>query len=71
MRKERNQVEMEDLARQKELAGSQERNRLHRAMRNGAWIIAVPHRLNGTDLSREELRGNFCLRYRLMSQDIP
>ena len=41
------------------------------AMMNGAWTIAVPHRLNGTDLSREELRDNLRLRYRLMPRDIP
>ena len=63
-------VELGDLARQKELAGGQEKNRLHRATRNGTWLSAVPHRLNGTDLSREEFRDNLCLRYRLIPQDI-
>ena len=38
---------------------------------NGAWLIAVPHRLNGTELSQEELRDNLRLRYGLMPQDIP
>ena len=47
-RKERKHVDMEDLARGKELADCQERNRLHRAMSNGVWFSAVPHRLNGT-----------------------
>ena len=64
-------VELGDLARQKELAGGQERKRLHRATRNGAWLSAVPHHLNGTELSREELRHNICLKYGLMPQDIP
>ena len=64
-------VELGELARQKELAGGQERNRLHRATRNGVWISYVPHRLNSTDLSREEFRDNLCLRYRLVPQDIP
>ena len=32
---------------------------------------AVPHRLNGMELSREEFRDNLCLRYELMPQDIP
>ena len=39
--------------------------------RNGAWLSAVPHRLNGTELSREEFRDNPRLRYGLMPQDIP
>ena len=62
---------MEELARRKELAGGQERNCLHREMRNGAWLSAVPHRLNGTELSWEEFRDNFCLRYGMMPLDIP
>ena len=52
-------------------AGRQEKNRLHRATRNGAWLSAVPHFLNGTELSREEFRDNLRLRYGLMPQDIP
>ena len=56
---------------QKELAGGQERNHLYRAMRNGAWLISVPHRLNGTELYRKKLRDNLRLRYELMPQDIP
>ena len=64
-------VDLGELARQKELAGGQERNRLHRSTRNGAWLSAVPHRLNVTDFSREELQDNLCLRYGLMPQDIP
>ena len=38
---------------------------------NGAWLSVVPHHLNGTELSLEELRDNLCLRYGLMPQDIP
>ena len=38
---------------------------------NGSWLRAVPHRLNGTELSWEEFRDNICLRYGLMPQDIP
>ena len=51
-RREGNYVEWADMARQKELSGVQEKNRLHRATSNGAWLIAVPHRLNGIELSR-------------------
>ena len=54
-----------------ELAGVQERNHLHMATMNGAWLRAVPHCLNGTELSQEEFRDNICLRYGLMPQDIP
>ena len=59
------------LPRQKYLAGDQEKNRLYRATRNGAWLSAVPHHLNGTELSQEEFRDNLRLRYGLMPQDIP
>ena len=64
-------VDLGELARRKELAGGQERNRLCRATSNGAWLSAVPHRLNGTELYREEFRDNLGLRYGLMPQDIP
>ena len=40
-------------------------------MRNGAWLSAVPHLLNGTELSWEEFRDNLRLRYGLMAEDIP
>ena len=62
---------MSELFELQEQAGRQEKNRLHRETRNGAWLSAVPHRLNGTELSREEFRDNLCLRYGLMPQDIP
>ena len=70
-RKERKHVEMADLARQKGITGGQDINRLHRARRNGAWLSAVPHRLNGTELSRDEFQDNLRHRYGMMSQDIP
>ena len=62
---------MTDLTRQKELSGGQERQRLHRETMNGAWISAVPHRPNSTDLSREKFLDNFCLKFGLIPQDIP
>ena len=52
-------------------AGGQEKNRIHRTTRNGAWLSAVHHRLNGMELSREEFRDNLRLRYGMMPQDIP
>ena len=64
-------MELAELARQNELVGGQERNRLHRETRNGVWLSAVPHRLNVTELSREEFRDNLCLRYGLTPQKFP
>ena len=49
VKKERKHVELADLDRQKELSGGQDRNRLHMATSNGAWLSAIPHRLNGTE----------------------
>ena len=64
-------VEMLLIFERQEQAGPKENNRLHRATRNGAWLSAVPHRLNVTKLSWEELWDNLLLRYELMPQDIP
>ena len=64
-------VELSDIFKLQEQAGDQDKNRLHMEMRNGAWLSAVTHLLNGTELSREEFRDNLCLRYGLMPQDIP
>ena len=69
-RLEKMHVELGELSRQKELAGGQERNRLHRATRNGSWLSAVPDRINVTELSLYEFRDNLRLRYGLMPQDI-
>ena len=68
---ERKHVKLAELARQKELAGGQERNRLHRATSKWSWLSAIPHRLKGTALSREESWDNLHLRYGMMPQDIP
>ena len=38
---------------------------------NEAWISALPHCLNYTELSWEESLDNLCLRYGLTPQDIP
>ena len=69
--RERKNVELAELDRKKDLTGGQERNRLHREMMNGAWLRAVPHRLNGTEFYREESRDNLCLRYGLTPQKFP
>ena len=62
---------MADLARQKDLAGGQESQNLHRVTINVAWLSVVPHRLNGMEFYQEEFRDNLCLRYSMMPQDIP
>ena len=64
-------LDMGEVFRRKHLVGGQERNRLHRATRNGSWLSAIPHRLNATDLSWEEFWDNLHLRYGLMPQYIP
>ena len=64
-------VELLELARRKNMAGEQERNRIHGSTSNGAWLSAVPHRLNGTELSQEEFQDHLRLRYGLMPQEIP
>ena len=64
-------IELGELARRKDLAGGQERHRLHRATSNEAWLSAVPRLLNGKELSQEEFRYNLRLRYGSMPQDIP
>ena len=51
--KERKHVELSELARQQDIAFVKEKNRLHKATRNGAWLRSVPHSLNGTELSWE------------------
>ena len=71
MRLRKKSVELAEILKRQEQAGGQEKNRLHRATRNGAWLSAVPHRLNGRELSRDEFQDNLCLRYGLMPQDIP
>ena len=40
-------------------------------MMNGARLSAVPHLLNGTELSQEDFQDSLCLRYGLMPQNIP
>ena len=64
-------VELAEVFRWQEQAGDQERNHLYRATRNRTWLSAVPHRLNGTELSREEFQDNLRLRYGLIPQYIP
>ena len=61
---------MAELDRHNELAGDEERNCLNRATMEVAWLSAVHHNFNGTELYREEFR-DICLIYGLMPQDIP
>ena len=64
-------VEVSELDDRQEQDVRQEKKRLHWATRNGAWLSAVPRRLNGTELSWEEFRDNLRIRYELMPQDVP
>ena len=48
VRRERKHLDMAELARRKDLAGGQEKNRLHRAIMNGACLSTLTHHLNGT-----------------------
>ena len=66
VRKGRKNVEFTELDIQKDIAGCQESNRLHRATHNGAFLSALYCRLNGRDLSQEEFRDDLCLIYGLM-----
>eukprot|EP00957_Ditylum_brightwellii_P194164 14786579-Ditylum_brightwellii.AAC.1 len=40
-------------------------------MKSGAWLTAVPHRMNGTALSAEEFRDNLRLRYGMKPLHLP
>ena len=46
-------VDLGEMSRQKELAGGQERNRLHMKTRNEAWLSDIPHCLNSAELYQE------------------
>ena len=59
-------VNLAKIFKRQEQVGGQEINRLHKATRNGAWISALPHRLNGTELCWDEFQDHLCLRYGLM-----
>ena len=50
-RRDKMHVDLGELARQKDLSGGQESNGLHRSTKNGAWLGAVPHRLNGMEVA--------------------
>ena len=70
----RNQQEVEEKAVfliQKELADEAGLNCLQQEMENGAWLTAIPHHLNGTELSREELQDNIIIRYVILSLHLP
>ena len=64
-------MDLAELDRRNEFAGGQERDQLHRSRSNGAWLSAVPHRLNNIELSWGEFWDNLRLRYGLMPQDNP
>ena len=59
------------LAERKMEVGGQERGQLERAKRSGAWLTAVPYRLNDMNLTREELRDSLCLWYGIILLNLP
>ena len=72
--RDRNAKEREEsdtLAYQKAEVVIQEQGQLERTTIIRAWIIAMSHRLNDTDLSRDEFQDNLCLRYGLMPLNLP
>ena len=58
-------------AERKAEVGGQERGRLERETRSGAWLIVVAHQLNVTDMSQEEFRDNIHLRYGIIPLNLP
>ena len=70
-RKEKMCRETKKMYRRKELAGVQERNCIYSVMRNGAWLNAIPHLPNSTELSWEDFQDKLHPRYGLMPQGIP
>ena len=59
------------LSRQKDLSDGVVLNHIRRAMANGAWITAIPHCLNVTELSCEDFQDNLLLRYIIVLLNVP
>ena len=57
--------ELAEVERQKGVVNSVVRKQLSRIGECGAWITAQPNMLQGTLLSKDELRDNLRLRYRM------
>ena len=53
-RKKREWKDLVELGRRKEEVGGKESKPLHRVTRNGAWINAIIHCLNGMELYHEK-----------------
>ena len=69
--KQRDLAEKAVILRRKELAGGVIQNRLRWATENGDWLTAIPHRLNVTDLSREEFQDNLIPQYGILTLNLP
>ena len=70
-RKQRDLAEKAVLLIRKELAYGAGLNRLWQATKNGAWLTAIPHCLNGTDFSREKIQDNLLLWYGIVTLNLP
>ena len=55
----------------KDIADGAGLNRLQQAMDNWAYLTAIPHRLNGMELSWEEFQDNLLLRYGIVPLNLP
>ena len=70
----RNQQELAENAvlwRRKEMVDGMGLNRLRLETDNWAWLTAIPHCLNGTELSWEEFQDNLLLRYGIVPLNLP
>jgi hypothetical protein len=71
MRKERAEKDEEVVKNLAELGGAKVKKRLERMLWNGSWLSAIPDRMSGTVLTREEWLDNVYLRYGLQLRDLP
>ena len=69
--KKQKYLDNEALARMKDLVDGAGLNCLWRATDNGSWLTAILQRLNGTELSREELQDNLLLQYGIFPLNLP
>jgi hypothetical protein len=71
MRTERAEKDKAVLKNLAEQGGAKVKKRLERMEWNGAWLSAIPDRMSGTVLSREEWLDNVYLRYGLQLRNLP
>eukprot|EP00957_Ditylum_brightwellii_P188392 14341861-Ditylum_brightwellii.AAC.1 len=67
----REKRELSEMRERQDAAGPVRCHKLERTKNTGAWLTVVPDRLNGTELSAEEIRDNLRLRYGLVPGRLP